>query len=127
MIRLGRLQDDLYGRVITGGDRLWWLLDKTKNPWTWVGHAAVRHRRFHDAYGIYVEGLTPGRTELCYQDSFLSKEGPDIVWPAWLRYDICDHIGDGYSFKEAMENRNMPREEAASEFQAKMDSLKVSV
>ncbi len=126
MIRLGRLSAGLHGQVIVGGDRLWWLLDKTKDLWAWTGHAAMRHRRFHDAYGVYKEGLTPGKTELCFQDVFLHTGGPDIVWPAWLRYDICDHIGDGYSFKEAMENRNLSREQAAQEFAERMDSLKVS-
>ena len=126
MIRLGRLSTDLHGKTIVGGDRLWWQLDKDKQLWTWVGHAAVRHRRFHDAYGIYPEGLTPGKTELGMQSNVMYKKGPEIVWPAWLRYDICDHIGDGYSFKEAMENRRLTRDEAVEEFRAKMDSLKVS-
>ncbi|MDZ4247403.1 MAG: glycosyltransferase [Dehalococcoidia bacterium] len=125
MIRLGRLSEGLHGNVIKGGDRLWWHLDKTKDLWCWTGHAAVRHRRFHEAYGTYKEGLTPGRTELSYQDAFNSKTGPGVVWPAWARYDICDHIGDGYSYKEAMENRNLTREAAAKEFSDRMDLLKV--
>ena len=126
MVRLGRLQTDLYGHVITGGDRLWWRLDKEKQLWTWVGHAAMRHRRFHDAYGIYPEGQTPGITELGMQSNVMCQPGPDIVWPAWLRYDICDHIGDGYSFKEALENRGLTREEASKEFLDKLEALKVS-
>lgn len=126
MIRLGRLQTDLYGHVIVGGDRLWWRLDKNKSLWTWVGHAAMRHRRFYDAYGVYPEGQTPGITELGMQANVQYNPGPDIVWPAWLRYDICDHIGDGYSYKEAMENRGLTREEATKEFLDKMGALKVS-
>ena len=125
MIRFGRLSADLHGRVIVGGDRLWWRLDKEKQLWTWVGHAAMRHRRFHDAYGVYPEGQTPGITELGMQSSVQYKEGPDIVWPAWLRYDICDHIGDGYSYKEAMENRGLSREEATKEFNDRIESGKV--
>jgi len=127
MIRMGRLSADLHGRVIVGGDRLWWRLDKSKQLWTWVGHAAMRHRRFHDAYGVYPEGLTPGKTELGMQSQVQYKEGPDIVWPAWLRYDVSDHIRDGYSFKDAMENRKLSREEANNEFLEKMESLKVKV
>lgn len=126
MIRLGRLSVGLTGTVIAGGDRLWWKLDKSKDEWCWVGHAALRHKRFHDAYGDYAEGLTPGRTELIMQHSFNTKPGPDVVWPAWCRYDICDHVGDGYSYKEAMENRNLSREEAVNEFNQKMESLKVT-
>ncbi len=121
MVRLGRLSVGLHGNVIPGGDRLWWHLDKTKDLWVWTGHAALRHRRFHEAYGQYIEGPTPGITELAYQDKFNRTEGPGIVWPAWLRYDICDHIGDGYSYKEAMENSGMSREAAAQLFQEKMD------
>jgi len=125
MVRLGRLSEGLHGRVIVGGDRLWWLLDKSKDQWAWTGHAALRHRRFHEAYGIYREGYTPGITELGYQDSFNANGGPDIVWPAWLRYDICDHIGDGYSYREAIENRRLTREQAAKEFDDKMNNQKV--
>jgi len=125
MIRLGRLADDLYGKIIKGGDRFWWLLDKTKNPWVWVGHAAVRHRRFYNAYGPYHEGLTPGKTELGMQSSFNYKEGPDIVWPAWLRYDVCDHIGDGYRFEEHMDNYNLTREQAAAKFNEMIENGKV--
>lgn len=127
MVRLGRLSAGLQGKVFSGADRLWWLLDKSKDEWCWTGHAAVRHRRFHEAYGFYAEGLTPGKTELVMLDNFNRKQGPDVVWPAWLRYDICDHIGDGYSYKEAMENRGLTKEQAASEFQARMDSMKVPV
>lgn len=125
MIRLGRLSAGLHGQVIAGADRLWWLLDKSKDEWCWTGHAAVRHRRFHEAYGFYREGLPPGKTELAMLDQFNHKKGPDVVWPAWLRYDICDHIGDGYSYKEAMENRKLTREQAADEFQQKIDAQKV--
>lgn len=121
MIRLGRLEVGLHGETIVGGDRIWWKLDKSKNEWCWTGHAAVRHVRFHQAYGKYTEGLTPGRTELSLQHNFNTKKGPDIVWPAWLRYDICDHIGDGYSYKEAMENRNLSREQAAEEFEGRIN------
>lgn len=116
MIRLGRLSEGLVGRVIKGGDRLWWLLDKKADQWTWVGHACVRHRRFHEAYGAYPEGLTPGRTELVYQAKFNSTDGPTIAWPAWLGYDICDHIGDGYRFEEHMDNYHLTREQAAEKF-----------
>jgi len=125
MIRLGRLQLGLHGEVVLGGDRFWWKLDKSKHEWCWTGHAAMRHRRFHDAYGKYEEGLTPGKTEMAMLDKFNRTKGPDVVWPAWLRYDICDHIGDGYSYKEAMENRKLTREEALKEFNMKMESMKV--
>lgn len=125
MIRLGRLENSLYGKVVLGGDRFWWLLDKTKHEWCFTGHAAMRHRRFHEAYGEYKEGLPPGRTELSMLHNFNTKKGPGVVWPAWLTYDICDHIGDGYSFKEAMENRGLTKEQANQEFEEKMNQLKV--
>lgn len=124
MIRLGRLHPGLHGEVISGADRLWWLLSN-EDEWAWTGHAALRHKRFHDAYGDYAEGLTPGRTEMDMLDKTNRIKGPGIVWPAWLRYDICDHIGDGYSYKEAMENRNLSRQEAVKEFTDKMDAGKV--
>jgi len=126
MIRLGRLAANLYGQVIVGGDRLWWMLDKTRNEWAFVGHAAMRHRRFHDAYGPYQEGLTPGRTELAYLPQFNGLPGPDIVWPAWLTYDISDHIGDGYKFEQHMDNFNLTREEAAAKFNGMIEAGKVT-
>jgi len=126
MIRLGRLENGLYGEVCKGGDRFWWRLDKGRHEWCWTGHASMRHRRFHDAYGQYEEGLPPGKTEMAFLHNFNTKYGPDIVWPAWLPYDICDHIGDGYSYKEAIENRKLTREEALEEFNQKMESLKVT-
>ncbi len=125
MVRLGRLSEGLYGQVIKGGDRLWWKLDKAKDAWTWVGHAAVRHRRFWDAYGPYKEGLTPGKTELCFQDKYNNTQGSAIVWPAWLRYDICDHIGDGYRFEEHMDNYHLTREQAAAKFNERMESVAI--
>ncbi len=120
MVRLGRLSVGLCGQIIAGGDRLWWLLDKKKDPWTWVGHAAVRHRRFFEAYGQYSEGKTPGKTEMDFQDRFNSANGPLVVWPAWLRYDICDHIGDGYRFEEHMDNFHLTREQAAKKFEMQL-------
>ncbi len=125
MVRLGRLSEGLMGNVIHGGDRLWWRLDKSRDQWCWTGHAAVRHRRFYDAYGGYIEDDTPGHVEMVYQDKFNRTKGPDVVWPAWLRYDICDHIGDGYSFKEAMEDKKMTREQAAQKFAQMLDARKV--
>ncbi len=124
MIRMGRLHANVSGEVISGGDRLWWMLSE-KDEWAWTGHAAMRHKRFHDAYGDYVEGLPPGQTEMTMLDTVNKVKGPRMVWPAWLRYDICDHIGDGYSYKEAMENRLMDREAAAQEFAERIEQSKV--
>lgn len=126
MIRLGRLENGLFGEVCKGGDRLWWRLDKGKHEWCFTGHASMRHRRFYEAYGEYQEGLPPGRTEMSLLHNFNTRNGPDVVWPAWLPYDICDHIGDGYSFKEAMENRGLTKEQANQEFEEKMNRLKVT-
>ncbi len=83
------------------------------------GNAALRHRRFHDAYGQYKVGLQPGQTELWYCGRFNAKEGPDILWPAWQTYDrTFQHIGDSESFKWWMENTNMTAVQVADKFEA---------
>lgn len=117
MIRLGRLVPEGLRAVLTyNAGYIWWKLEKDPpKGWSWNGNASMRHRRFFDAYGVYPEGMTPGKTEEIYlYYRFNEINGPQVAWPAWLPYDICDHIGDPYSFKEEMEGVNkLSRREAA--------------
>lgn len=119
MVRLGRLSADLLGRSYSGAGKLWWLLQRNANPYIYSGNAALKHRRFHEAYGSYKEGLTPGKTELWYCGQFnANKEGPGIVWPAWLTYEqTFQHIGDHQSFKWWIETGGLTPAEAAEKFE----------
>ncbi len=97
---------------------MWWRMRPGSDTYVFSGNAALRHRRFHEAYGPYNEKLTPGRTELWYCDRFTRTEGPSIVWPAWINTDEAFfHIGDSQSFKYYMEREGMTGEQAAERFE----------
>ena len=119
MVRLGRLTAEEVGTTFSSVGKLWWRMKKGSNHYIFTGNAALRHRRFADAYGPYSKGLSPGKTELNMCHQFNTKEGPDIVYPAWLSYrQTFQHIGDGQSFKYYMENEGKTAEEAAAIFDA---------
>lgn len=122
MIRLGRLSPGLQGFSYSGADQMWWRLKPNSDTYVFSGNPSLRHRRFHEAYGEYGEGIAPGETELNYCGKFhrvnASKEGPAIVHPAWLStYQTFHHIGDNQSFKWHMESGGKTAEEAAAIFE----------
>lgn len=99
MVRLGYISPGIQGELIPGAGRLWWRLKKGPT-YTFTGHAALRHRRFCQAYGYYQAGLAPGATELHYCGTFNGREGPDIVVPAFTgEWGPFGHIG-GDSLKD---------------------------
>jgi len=119
MVRLGRLSGGIKGETIGGADKVWWLLEKGSDTYVFSGNAALRHRRFFEAYGPYPRGLHPGQTELWYCDKFSQTSGPAIAWPAWLNTEeTFFHIGDSMSFKYFMEREGMSAEEAAERFES---------
>lgn len=117
MVRLGRLAAGLEAVSYSGAGKLWWRLKKGSDTYVFCGNAALRHRRFHEAYGDYKIGLQPGQTELWYCGRFNAREGPDIVWPAWLTYEqTFQHIGDHESFKWWIERTGMTGAQVADKF-----------
>lgn len=119
MVRLGRMAGGITAESIGGANKLWWKLVKGSDTYVFSGNAALRHRRFFDAYGPYIEGLPPGQNELWYCNRFNSLNGPSIVWPAWLSTgQTFFHIGDSQSFKWWMETGGVSAEEAADKFNA---------
>lgn len=117
MVRLGRLSAGLHGETIGAAGRVWWSLARNKNTYVFSGNAALRHRRFCEAYGPYQEGLRPGETELWMCNRFNTTNGPGIVWPAWLTPEqTFQHIGDHQSFKWYMETGGLSAEQAAERF-----------
>lgn len=118
MVRLGRLSAGIQGETIAGAGRIWWQLRRASDTYVFSGNAALRHRRFWEAYGPYREGLAPGQTELVMCNQFNTKDGPGIVWPAWLNvFEMFQHIGDSQSFKWMMETGGMTAEQAAEKFE----------
>lgn len=93
MVRLGYISPGIRGELIAGAGRLWWQLEKGPT-YTFTGHASLRHRRFCEAYGHYVEGLAPGATELHYCGTVNGRPGPAIVVPAFTgEWGPFGHIG----------------------------------
>lgn len=99
MVRLGNLNLDIRGRTWGHDGRVYWTLDREphiEGTPVFTGHPSLRHRRYHEAYGLYPEGLKPGETELAYAYQFRmgSHDAPGIVWPAdWPAGGHFAHIG----------------------------------
>ncbi len=95
MVRLGYLQAGMQAETFGCGPHLWWHLRRdSSDGFVFAGHASLRHRRFHDAYGAYAEGLAPGDTEAEYAARFLRTAGPEVAWPAWVGcWGPFAHIG----------------------------------
>ncbi|MHC4207630.1 MAG: glycosyltransferase family 2 protein [Planctomycetota bacterium] len=105
MVRLGQIVIDLNCYTVkfptythVGYTEEVYLAVYRRNPYAFSGHPALFHKRFHDIYGMYPEGLSPGKTEVAMDTQIKAKkEGPLIVFP----YDMgkygtwgnWDHIG----------------------------------
>lgn len=117
MVRFGYLSPYVSGKIISAANELWWLLDRLSDHYVFTGHPSLRHRRFHDAYGLYPEGLGPGQTEDAMCGIFDTGSGPEIVWPAWLHHrGVFEDIGSHASFKVTMEREGLTGEQAADLF-----------
>lgn len=125
MIAMGNLIAGLKAESMAGANKLWWKYTKLCQTYVFNGNASLRHRRFHQAYGQYKEGLSPGQTELGYCWQFNHITGPDIVWPAWISCEESfKHIGDHQSYKWWMETGGLTAEKTAEKF-AEMDTVKI--
>ncbi len=95
MIRYGYLQKGMTGTIKAGGGDLWWRLSwESEDPYVFAGHAALRHKRFYEAYGDYPEGLAPGETEAAMAVRVNERRGPVILWPAEIGcWGVFGHIG----------------------------------
>lgn len=83
MVRLGYLSYGLQADLISREEKLWWAFRNTGYTYTYAGHAALVHKRFHQVVGMYAEGLRPGDNELDFCGKFNAKpNAPKIVWPA---------------------------------------------
>ncbi len=96
MIRMGYLSYGLQGTLVPRNKKMWWIFNQYPiYQYTYSGHASLRHKRFHDKYGMFAEGLAPGLTELDMCAKVNKRlDGPRIVWQsAWGNQGPFVHIG----------------------------------
>lgn len=99
MIRLGRLPKDLDCKSEQYDGSIYLSIQRTM-PYMFSGNPSLRHKRFHDAYGGYAEGLYPGDTELALDRHIReAQSGPKILWDVDLgAYGAFGHIGKARSY-----------------------------
>ena len=120
MVRLATLPGSIEANSMKAVGKVWWRLKKGSDPYVMNGQASLRHVRFCNAYGLYPEGFTPGKTELMMCHHFDITKGPDIVWPAWLSTgQTFKHLGDSQSYKCLMEQEGKTAEQAAEIFKGR--------
>lgn len=99
MVRLGYIPTglDCHTEGYFGNHYL--RIEKT-TPYQFSGNPALRHRRFHTAYGLYPLNHNPGDTEVVYDELVRrNKRGPEIWWPIDLGgWGIFQHIGEKQSY-----------------------------
>lgn len=102
MVRMGYLNTGMRGVCFGENHNLYWLLDRDASSYVFTGHPSLRHQRYRDAYGLYPEGIDPGKTELGYAMQYRYPayiERPEIVFPVALgEYGPFHHIGQEQSY-----------------------------
>lgn len=96
LIRYGYLSPGLNASVISLSNQLWWKVEPQGYQYRFTGHPSLRHLRFHEQYGFYAEGKTPGETELDMCGKVNAKpDGPWILLPCYYRqqWGMFSHIG----------------------------------
>jgi glycosyltransferase involved in cell wall biosynthesis len=83
----------------------YWRLDaRSLETWVYSHRPHLKHRRFHEAFGIYPEGLTLGATEESFahvvKDAMLAGDAPGIAVPFELSLGNFEHIGVSYQHTE---------------------------
>lgn len=107
MIRMGYISPGLSGSLISEEDKLFWKLEPNGAQYRYSGHPSLRHKRFHERYGDFAEGLAPGWTELdmCAKVNALPN-GPALVYPAECgAWGFFGHVGTE-SLKEVQPGRH---------------------
>ena len=79
---------------------VWELLKNSHTLYVYSGAPHLKHRRFHEAYGLYLEGYKLGVTEEEFCHRFGDMQGPAIVcFPDFVACHF-DHIGDSRKLTE---------------------------
>jgi len=100
MIRMGYLNEGVKGETFGHRDQLYWRLDG-ESPYIFTGHPSLRHMRFHNHAGGYVEMLQPGETELAmaWKYKMSPDPKPSILWPCQMGQNgWFAHIGSVQSY-----------------------------
>lgn len=107
MVRYGGLLGhDITCRLRTLNDAppyydVWEALKKeSRFLFVYSGAPHLKHRRFHDAYGLYVEGYKLGYTEVEFAQRFIALEGPKIMCFPELVVNYFEHIGHSWQLGE---------------------------
>lgn len=80
---------------------VWELLKKqSKFLYVYSGGPHLKHRRFHDAYGLYVEGYKLGYTEEEFAHRFVGMDGPRIFCFPEFVLNYFEHIGHTWQLGE---------------------------
>jgi len=96
-IRLGLLPIKLDIHTMGYDGRIYQHIRKS-TQYVWSGNPCLVHRRFHDYYGMFRHGLTPGDSELSLDDKVRRKDGPYVWRPNALGdYGPFRHIGEEQS------------------------------
>jgi glycosyltransferase involved in cell wall biosynthesis len=94
MVRMGYIEAGHVARSVPYCGRIWWELDKESgHTHIFAGHPHVLHRRLHEAYGWYPEGILPGPTELGFADRVRERDGPKVLYMLWRPWGLFGHIG----------------------------------
>lgn len=94
LVRFGYVSPGLSAELISEEDKLFWKLVKRGFTYNYVGHPTIRHKRFHDVYGMFDEGLSPGQNELAMCGKVNAKEGPNLLIPVEAgSWGFFAHIG----------------------------------
>lgn len=95
MIRYGYLSPGLQATLVPYKNQLYWRADNNGYQYRFTGHPSLRHIRFHQSYGLYAEGITPGQTELdfCAKVNAGRVYDPCVLIPAYRPYGVFHHIG----------------------------------
>lgn len=94
MVRFGYAAPGLLADLISEENRLLWRIQRNGQTYRFTGHPSLRHKRFFDTYGYYIEGVPPGMTELDMCGKVNSKPGPEIYIPfEFNQWGAFGHIG----------------------------------
>lgn len=95
MVRFGYLSPGIAGDLISAENKLMWKIRPNGYQYRFAGHPSLRHSRFHQIYGYYDEGLSPGQTELSMCGKVNARpNGPGIYFPAECNaWGFWGHIG----------------------------------
>lgn len=96
------------------GKLAYWQLDSgSPTPYVYSNGAHLKHRRFHEFYGLYPEGLKLGETEESYahmvKDKMHTNPGgvgvPAVTILPQDVYQWFDHVGESYQLTDKDKRR----------------------